>query len=216
MVINCEQISKDFLYDVPDFANTFSKRRSDSVCYKADISMDRCVTSDNSPYFPPNFGSQTSYGYRDLLKIVLNSSEVFYKDAVANFNLTSVAKNSSNEFWFLYETLFVELQVVYLRWYSVTSDSLIARLKENILIGQICYGTSLILVILVYFLLFRQLHQYFVDQNRCHRKSLYLIPQDVLRDHKPLKLFIQNIHTTLYRQAEPQEEDEERDTDDNA
>ena len=188
----------------------FSKRRSDSVCYEADIFMDRCVTSDNSPYFPPNFGSQTSYGYRDLLKNVLNSSEAFYKDAVANFNLTSVAKNSSNEFWFLYEALTAEVQLVTLRLYSDTSDSLIARLKENVVIGQICYAISLILVILTYLLLFRPLHKLFLDQTRCHRGSLYLLSQDVLRDYKPLKPYIENMHNVLFRQAEMEAENNEQ------
>jgi hypothetical protein len=153
--------------------------------------LERCVSSKSSIYFPPYFASQTTNGYGTLMKSVFSSLDNYIYS-------TDFTNTTSNDFWFLYESLFVEAKRATLDTFKNTSSVLIARLKENILIGQIVYGVSLILVVVAFFVVLRPLHQKFVDEIRWQRQVLFLVPQQVLRESPPFANYILIAHNQLF------------------
>jgi hypothetical protein len=156
---------------------------NDPQCFNTVITLRRCVTNDNSIYFQSTRQSLTAY---------INENNISWT------KYRNTTKLSTNDFWFIYEVLSVELRAASLNAFWDTSATLISRLKQNILIGQICYGVSLALAFLVFFFAFKPLPKTFADEALLHRNTLFLVPQEVLRESKSIQEYIEGLHDYLF------------------
>ena len=136
-----------------------------------------------------------SKGYTDLLQNTKKSLDAYIAEnnnAWLQFIVT--ANMSRNDFWFIYEALSVEVKAASLNAFWDTSAVLTSSFKQSILIGQICYGISLLMAFLVYFLVLRRITKTFTDEVLLHRGTLYLIPQEILRESEPTRQYIEKLH----------------------
>jgi hypothetical protein len=175
-----------------------SKAWNQPYCLNADGLMQRCVTDNFSPYFSPNFASKTSAGFEMLIQNMTASMRAFASDVETNYKFSNVSKASLNDFWFLYETMLVEGTAGALNLIDATSSSLIAQSNEQALIGQFCYGISLILTLFTFLFIMRPMYYSLVEQTRYHRAALFLIPCDILRESKPIQKYIKEIYEKMF------------------
>jgi hypothetical protein len=177
-----------------DISNLLNQK----TCPASLSSLNRCVTSDASVYFSPNFASRTSNGFESLMQNVITSMDVYIEDFNSTYSLGNTAKLSSNDFWFLYETLSVEAPSAALNAYKDTSAIFVAQLKKDTMTGQLCYGVSLSLAFLLFWIVHVPMVKYFEKESWYHRNALALVPPEVLGDSKPLRAHIEKLYDYLF------------------
>jgi hypothetical protein len=167
------------------------------LCFSSQNGLQRCINKDIG-YFPPNYVSKILNGYGNLVQNVIRSARRYASDLKANINDVSKATSSSDDFWFLYEAPLMEGEAGAMMSYIDTSTVVANRLKENALIGQICYGISLALTFVVFMFVFGSLRRSVQAETRCNRGVLYMVPHDVLRNTKAMIEYIENLHAGLF------------------
>ena len=167
------------------------------LCFTSQNGLQRCVNKDIG-YFPPNFVSKILNGYGNLVQSVIRSSRRFAYDLEANYQDLSKATVSSDDFWLLYEIPLMEGEAGAMMAYSDTATVVANRLKENALIGQICYGISLALTFIVFIFVYGALRRQVQAETRHNRGVLFMVPHDVLRNTKAMIEYIENLHAGLF------------------
>jgi hypothetical protein len=167
------------------------------MCFVSQNGLQRCVSKDTE-YFPPNYVSKILNGYGNLVQNVIRSARRYGADLKANLADLKKATGSSDDFWFLYEAPLMESEAGAMMAYTETSTVVANRLKENALIGQICYGISLALTFIVFLFVFGSLRRSVQAETRYNRGVLYMIPHDVLRNTKAMIEYIETLHGSLF------------------
>ena len=160
--------------------------------------LQRCVNKDSS-YFPSNFVSKILNGYGNLVQNVIRSARRYASDVETNADKAVRATlASADDFWFLYEITLMEGEAGAMMAFSDTATVVANRLKENALIGQICYGISLALTFVVFLFVFGTLRRQVQAETRFSRGVLFMVPHDVLRNTKTMIEYIENLHAELF------------------
>lgn len=114
-----------------------------------------------------------------------------------NKNNLTQATASSDDFWFLYEVPLMEGEAGGMMAFVECALSVVARLAENELIANICYGSSLGLTFVVFFFVFGALRRSLLAEAKFARAVLSMVPHDFLRDSKPMTEYIETLAAQL-------------------
>ena len=166
------------------------------ICFTSANGLQRCVQKP-SPYFPPNFVSKVMNGYSNLVQSVIRSARRYAADALQNKNNLTLATESSDDYWFLYEIPLMEGEAGGMMAFIECALSVVRRLDENAMIANICYGSALGITFIVFFMVFGALRRSVFSETKYARGALYMVPHNVLRESKPIIEYIEGLFAAL-------------------
>jgi hypothetical protein len=170
-------------------------------CFSSPNGIPRCITED-SPYMPSNYVSKTHNGYSNLLQNVIRSSRRYASDVMAwytkeNYDGVKKAKDSADDFWFVYEATLAEGEAGINSAFRKAKEYLTKNLRNGIVAANICYAVGLGASVLVFFWVFGSVRKAIATETRYNRGVLYMVPHDVLRNTKAMIEYIETLHAGL-------------------
>jgi hypothetical protein len=181
----------------PEVIDIFNK----PICFKSANGLQRCILEVSKkaggPYFPPSFVSKTHNGYGTLVQNIIRSGRRFSADILKNKADTTMAVDSSDDFWFLYEIPLMEGEAGANMAFNVARHMLEDDLKKGVLIASIAYAVSLGTSLILFTWIFGIVKGKIAVETHYNRGVLFMVPHGILRNNKAMIEYIETLYTGI-------------------